>query len=190
MIVDGKERGLTPLTIPDLPIGRRRVVIESTAGTVRRDVTVVSDSQVTLNEAIISGWIAAFAPFELQIFEGTRLIGTTEDGRIMVPPGQHELAFVNTRLGFRETRAVEVNPGATTAVNIAAVVGTVRINAAPGVEVLIDGARVGETPVGDLRMPVGTHEIVFRHAQLGEQRVSVTVGASVPAEVNVDFAGR
>ena len=187
--VDGKERGVTPLTVSDVPVGMRRVVIESSAGTVRRNVRVVANSQVTINETIISGWIAAFAPFELQIYEGTRLLGTT-DGRIMVRPGRHELDFVNTRLGFRERRGIDVNPGMTTAVNIATVVGIVRITAPAGADVLIDGVLFGDTPLRELRLPIGTHEIVLRHPQLGEQRVSVTVGASAPTEVIVDFRKR
>ena len=186
--VDGKERGVTPLTVSDVPVGVRRIVIESSAGTVRRDVKVVADSLVTINETIISGWIAAFAPFELQIYEGTRLLGTTEDGRIMVRPGSHELDFVNKRLGFRERRVIDVTPGTATAVNITTAVGIVRITAPAGADVLIDGVLFGDTPLRELRLPIGLHEIVLRHPQLGEQRVSITVGASAPTEVSVDFS--
>ncbi len=188
--VDGKARGVTPLTLSDVPVGLRRIVIESSAGTVRRDVRVVAGSQVTIDETIISGWIAAFAPFELQIYEGTRLLGAMEDGRILMPPGRHELDFVNTRLGFRERRGIDVSPGMTTAVNIGAVVGIVRITAPAGADVLIDGVLFGDTPIRELRLPIGAHEIVLRHPQLGEQRVSVTVGASAPTEVTVDFTKR
>ena len=187
VIVDGKERGVTPLTVPDVPVGMRRIVIVSSAGTVRRDVKVAADSRVTINETIISGWIAAFAPFELQIYEGTRLLGTTEDGRIMAPPGSHELDFVNKRLGFRERRVIDVNPGETTAVNITTAVGIVRITAPAGADVLVDGVLFGETPLRELSLPIGLHEIVLRHPELGEQRVSITVGASAPTEVTVDF---
>jgi len=185
--VDGKARGVTPLTLLDVPAGLRLVVIESSAGTVRREVRVAAGSQMTIDETIIAGWIAAFAPFELQVYEGTRLLGAMEDGRILVPPGRHELDFVNTRLGFRERRGIDVSPGLTTAVNIGAVVGIVRITAPAGADVLIDGALFGDTPIRELRLPIGAHEIVLRHPQLGEQRVSVTVGASAPTQVTVDF---
>ena len=185
--VDGKERGVTPITVSDVPVGMRQIVIESSAGTVRREVRVVAGSRVTIDETIISGWMTAFAPIELQIYEGTRLLGTTEDGRIMVRPGHHELDFVNTRLGFRERRGIDVSPGMTTAVNISTGVGIVRITAPAGADVLIDGVLFGDTPIRELRLPIGSHEIVLRHPQLGEQRVSVTVGASAPTDVNVDF---
>ncbi len=85
--VDGRSYGVTPLTIPDLPAGRRRVVLEGQGGTVRREVTIETDRTATLSEAIFSGFLAVFAPVELQIYEGRRLIGTTENSRIMIPAG-------------------------------------------------------------------------------------------------------
>jgi hypothetical protein len=116
--VDGRSYGVTPITIPDLPAGRRRVVLESSAGTVRRDVTIEPDGTATLDEAIFSGWIAVFAPIELQIFEGSRLIGTTDNSRILVPPGHHSLTLVNKELGVRLPRAVDVAPGQVVPINI------------------------------------------------------------------------
>ncbi len=116
--VDGKAYGVTPLTIPDLPAGRRRVVLEGQGGTVRREVTIEPDQTATLSEAIFSGFLAVFAPVELQIFEGSRLLGTTENSRIMIPAGRHELTLVNRELGSRMTRTVEVEPGEVAAINI------------------------------------------------------------------------
>jgi hypothetical protein len=45
----------------------------------------------------------------------------------------------------------------------------------PWAEVWIGGKLVGETPLGNLSVPLGDHEIVFRHPQLGEQRQTATV---------------
>jgi hypothetical protein len=190
VIVDGKSRGVTPLTLADLSAGPHRVALESSKGTVQREVKIAAGSEIRLDEAIYPGWIGVFAPFELQIYEGKRLLGTTETPRIMVPPGRHELLLVNERLGYRENHVLNVNPGETAAVNVAAVLGIVRVRAAPGAEVWIDGERAGETPLGDLRVPVGTREIVIKHPLLGEQRVTATVTRSAPAEVNVDFSRR
>jgi hypothetical protein len=124
--VDGKPYGVTPITIPDLPAGRRRVVLEGQGGTVRREVTIETDRTATLSEAIFSGFLAVFAPVELQIFEGTRLVGTTENSRIMIPAGRHELTLVNKDLGTRMTRTVEVEPGQVAAINITEVPATPR----------------------------------------------------------------
>jgi hypothetical protein len=124
--VDGKAYGVTPLTIPDLPAGRRRVVLEGQGGTVRREVPIEADQTATLSEAIFSGFLAVFAPVELQIFEGNRLLGTTENSRIMIPAGRHELTLVNRELGSRMTRTVEVEPGEVAAINITEVPATVQ----------------------------------------------------------------
>ena len=128
--IDGKAVGVSPLTIPDLPAGRRRVVLESQGGTVRREVIIETDRTATLSEAIFSGFLAVFAPVELQIYEGNRLLGTTENNRIMIPAGRHELTLVNRELGSRLSRTVEVEPGQVAAINITEVPATV----APAVE--------------------------------------------------------
>ena len=49
---------------------------------------------------------------------------------------------------------------------------------------------VGETPLGNLAAPVGTHEIVFRHPSYGEQRRTIAVPARSIARVSVNFVGR
>ena len=44
------------------------------------------------------------------------------------------------------------------------------LNALPWAEVWIDGESIGETPIGKVSVPIGWHEIVFRHPELGEKR--------------------
>lgn len=124
VIVAGRDYGVTPVTIPNLPVGKHTVVLEASGGTVRRQVTIEADATATLDEAIFSGWIAVFAPVELQILDGTRVLGTSENGRIMVPAGRYELTLVNKELGARLTRAVEVEPGQVAAINITQVPAT------------------------------------------------------------------
>jgi hypothetical protein len=187
VLVDGKERGVTPLTLSDLSAGAHVVALDSTEGSVLRAVQIQAGGSVTLDEAIFSGWIAVFAPFDLQIYEGKRLLGTTENERIMLKAGHHELELVNTRLSFRETRPVDVNPGATVPVNVQSAQGTLRIIAPAGTEVFIDGVAVGATPLAEQHVALGTRELVVKHPQLGERRIMVTVTSSAPSEVNVDF---
>ena len=49
------------------------------------------------------------------------------------------------------------------------------------------GDRVGETPIGNVSVPIGPHEIVFRHPELGELRHAATVTMNGPARVSVDL---
>ena len=51
----------------------------------------------------------------------------------------------------------------------------VSINAIPWAEVWIANERLGETPIGNLPLRIGPHEVVFRHPELGERRVVTTV---------------
>jgi hypothetical protein len=53
--------------------------------------------------------------------------------------------------------------------------GKVIINTAPGAEILIEGERVGVAPLDSLDVPIGTRDIVVRHATLGEKRLSLEV---------------
>ena len=76
---------------------------------------------------------------------------------------------------------------ATAAVNVQSSQGTLRITAPDGAEVFIDGQRVGQTPLAEQHVPLGTREIVVKHPQLGEKRVTATVTSSAPAEVTVDL---
>lgn len=190
VIVDGKARGVTPLTVGDLAVGSHTVVLDGKQGSVRRTVVIKAGAEETLDESIFSGWIAIFAPFELKISEGKRFVGTTESGKIILPAGRHELVLTNTALGYREIRVLEVNPGQTTSLTIEAAEGIVRINAPAGTDVTIDGQRVGVTPLGDLHVAIGSREIVCKHPQLGQQRIVTDVTRSAPVEVNVDFGKR
>jgi serine/threonine-protein kinase len=65
--------------------------------------------------------------------------------------------------------------------------GIISINALPWADVWIDGDRIGETPIGNLSLPIGPHEITFRHPELGEQRYATTVSLKAPARVSVDL---
>ena len=57
----------------------------------------------------------------------------------------------------------------------------------PWADVWIDGEKVGETPIGNLPMAIGTHEVIFRNPDFGEQRQLVTVTLTAPARVTVDL---
>jgi hypothetical protein len=190
VVVDGKKRGVTPLTISDLSTGSHAILLDGKEGSVRRTVLIKGGVEATLDETIFSGWIAVFAPFELKISEGKHFLGTTDSARIIVPAGRHELVLTNASLGYRETRVLDVDPGQTTSVTIEAVEGIVRVNAPPGTEVSIDGQRAGVTPLADLHVPIGSREIVFKHAQFGQQRVITDVKHSAPVEVTADFTKR
>ena len=123
----------------------------------------------------------------MQVLNKGNLVGTTEMPRIVLPAGTHELELVNAELGYRVHRTVEITAGQAASIGLKPPMGTIAINALPWAEVWIDGQRAGETPIGNLSIAIGSHEVLFRHPEFGEQRRLVTVGAQGPARVGVDM---
>lgn len=191
--VDGAPQGAAPILVRDLQPGSHTVTVTSPTGSVNRKVTVqegaVSSLIVSLTAPaeFASGWLSITSPVTAQISEKGTLLGTTDIPRIMVPAGRHDLELTNTALGYRSQRTVQITAGKTTTVAIEVPTGTLHVNALPWAEVWIDGKRAGETPIGNFAVPIGTHEIVFRHPELGEQKKSVVVTAGAPARVGVDL---
>jgi hypothetical protein len=147
----------------------------------------VSAAPAETTGAPLAGWISVKLPFSVEIREGGRLLGTTDADRLMLAAGKHELEFANATLAFSVTRTVQVTPGKVSNVALELPKGVVNLNAAPWAEVWIDGQRVGETPIGNLSVVVGPHEIVFKHPQLGEKRHAVSVTAGAPVRLSIDM---
>jgi len=194
--VDGVERGVSPLTVTDLTPGDHEVVLDTAEASSRHVVTVQAGGTASLVAPVgaaapasgpVSGWIRVRAPFTMEIREGGRVVGTTDADRIMLAAGRHELEFVNDALGYSATRVVTVQAGRVSTLNAELPSGTVNLNASPWAEVFIDGQRVGETPIGNLAVPIGPHEIIFRHPQFGEKRHAISVTLTAPVRLSVDM---
>jgi hypothetical protein len=136
---------------------------------------------------IAPGWIAIAGTLEVQLYEGGRLLGNSKIDRIMVPAGRHDLELVNESIGYRGTRSVQVSPDKVTTVTLDPPKGAIAINAQPWAEVWMDGAKIGDTPIGNLAVAAGAHDVVFRHPDLGEQRQTVLVTLKAPLRLSVDM---
>ena len=123
----------------------------------------------------------------MDILEDGRVLGNTRMERLMLPVGSHRIEFANPGLELVVARTVQITAGRTATVAITLPSGRLSVNAIPWADVSLDGASVGTTPLGELSVPVGTHELVFRHPQLGERRQSVTVKAQTPARIGIDL---
>jgi hypothetical protein len=137
---------------------------------------------------LLGGWLTVNSPVVLEIRENGRLIGTTAVPRIMVPVGRHRLEIGSDTLGYREARTVDVAAGAVAEVKIAPPKGRLNVNARPWANVLVDGRDVGQTPIANLSLPIGRHELVLRHPQLGERRQTVVVTRTGVTRFGVDFS--
>jgi serine/threonine-protein kinase len=213
VMVDGEPKGVTPLTI-ELSAGPHVVVVNADGQTRTMPVTISAGTQVAqfieLPSAavaaaepppieppapvaaesaplVVAGWIAITAPIDVQVHESGRLLGTSQSERIMLSVGRHELELSNPTVGYRASRVVQVTPGKVSPIAIQLPMGTLALNATPWAEVWVDGAKVGETPIGSVPVSIGTHDVLFRHPELGEQRHAVTVTLAGPARVSADL---
>ena len=162
------------------------MTLANAEGTLRRTVTIGANDVATIDEAIFAGWVALSAPFDLTISERGRALPPDDRNQVMLPAGTHELRLTNQALGFEVTRQVEVKPGEATALQLTPEPSTLTVTATAAAEVLIDGTRVGETPLNAAPVQLGTHEVLVRRAFGGERRFTVTIGVK-PSTLNVEF---
>ena len=133
------------------------------------------------------GWFSLSLPIQAQIFENEQFVGTSDGSRVMLPAGRHDLELVNESLRYRQWQSVEIRSGQSTSLAVVLPAGRLQVNAIPWSEVLIDGELVGETPLGDLRLPIGAHRVVFRHPQLGELTRTAVIAAGTSTRLSVNF---
>jgi hypothetical protein len=189
VLLDGSPAGETPLRIVDVAPGRHVLTFVTPTATVKRTVRVEANKTVTLDIPVFSGWVAIFAPVVLTVSEQGRTIGTTDQGRLLLPPGLHRLTLANPEFGYSADHVVDVEPGEVRSVNLQPT-GTVNFNAVPWAEVWIDGKKIGDTPIANFTLPLGSREVVFRHPEYGERKVVARVIAGEPIAVTVDFSNR
>jgi hypothetical protein len=191
--VDGTPHGTAPLTIASIAVGEHRVTISNDSSSIQRQVNVAAGATATVMATIApsgaaGGWAQIKTPVELQVYEGGQLIATTSAARFMLPAGRHDLEVANDQLEFRAPLRVDIEPGKTTAATVPMPNGSLSVNALPWAEILIDGRPAGPTPIGNLAVPIGTHEIVWRHPQLGERKRTVSITAQTPVRIGMDLS--
>jgi hypothetical protein len=183
--LDGKELGVTPLTISTLSAGKHMVTVESNSGTVNTPMSVSPGETTELDVPVYPGWVSVLASVELQIFEGERFLGTTESEKLLLSPGHHKLDFVSEPLGYRHAQMAVVTPGATAALSIVMPKVSVEIEGPAGTELFVDGDVAGKLPMKDLRLPLGTREFVFKLPGNDTRRQVVVLTNKAPMKVAV-----
>lgn len=203
MLVDGVPRGITPIVVTGLAAGRHEVQVSGPFRTQTRTVNVAAKQQLRLvitpartetpettkpaRASADTGYVTIQSPIVLRVVRNGDFVGTSEDGRLSLPAGPHVIGLENESVGFRDVRTVDVVGGKVTTVAVALPNGSISINARPWAEVFVDGQRIGETPVAQYALPIGIHEIVFRHPDLGERKVSVVVKIGATGRAFTDF---
>jgi len=184
--VDGKARGVTPLTLDGLSAGSHTVTLQSLKGSVTQTGTVKAGETAQYDQTIFPGWVALVAPIDLTISEGARSLRLDERSELMLSPGPHELLLTNRALGYQETRHVDVRPGETTQLSIAPPRSKATFTATAPAEVWLDGKSVGQTPLIDLPVEIGTHHVKMKSGS-AERQFTVTT-TMTPFAFNADFS--
>jgi hypothetical protein len=127
------------------------------------------------------------APFDIQISEGRRSITLDDSSQVLLAPGPHDLRIENRALGLREVRHVDIRPGETTAVSLEMPMSHLTITASEPATVSIDGQQVGETPLTDYQVPLGTRDIAVTSASGVVRHQTITVKVP-PTHIEVDFS--
>ncbi len=199
VIVDGREVGVTPLTVALTPgmrsirVRTRPAVDQTVAAPEAPAVIRAADTAAAAALSLAAsrerrGGLRLSSPIELQVLEGERVLGSSADGPVVATAGRHELDFVNSAFGYRSHQVVDIKAGQIVPMKISPPDGRVSVNAVPWAQVSINGKPVGDTPLGNLPLPVGEHEITFRHPQLGEQTQKVIVKSGVLTRVSASMA--
>ena len=192
VLVDGTERGRTPLRLDRLEAGAHLVSVHSGGAVHRRTIEIVPGvtTSLVISTAAGAGWLTVATGLSMQVRERDQVVGTTDVKRIMLPAGEHDLEFVSEAVGFSTRRTVRIAAGQATTLDVTPPKTAVHINAVPWAEVFVDGQRIGETPLANVPLPLGPHEVVFRHPELGERRVQTLVTLRNTARVTVDMRSR
>jgi hypothetical protein len=199
VMVDGRPAGTTPLQLTVSSSTRAIRLVHAAAppspiesALIPAVVPVAGDARAiaAIEEAGTrqrSGGVRVSSPIELKVLEGERVLGSTGDGPIVTTAGTHQLDLLNTALGYRVRQTVTIRAGVLTPLTITPPMGRLSINADPWAQVLIDDKPIGDTPVANVSVSLGEHEVTFRHPQLGERRETVLVRADVPTRVSTSF---
>ena len=193
ILLDGIRRGVTPAELADVPPGEHTVTIGDGAAAVTQRVTVPAGGVALLLVPLgqpagqAPAWISVVAPFELQVFDGGALIGNSTTNRILVLAGRHTIKLVNAELQYEAVQTIDVEAGRVATIRVEVPNGVLHVNAVPWAEVFVDGRRVGETPIANLAVPIGAHEITLRNPKFPEQKRSVVISLAGPSRLGVDL---
>jgi hypothetical protein len=191
--VDGRPRGVSPLIIEDLAAAEHSVTVTSNTGSAERRITIEPGTtkevvfSLPRSSAPLGGWVSVDSPFRVDLLEHDEVVGTSGTTKVMLPAGRHDVVLRNESVGYEVRRSVDVVAGRVATIEVVPPKASLNVNARPWAEVVIDGSPVGQTPLGNVMLPVGTHEITFRHPQLGERTQTVVVTAKGVNRVAVDL---
>jgi hypothetical protein len=166
----------------------------SDAGSAQRAITITNGvtQEVVFSlsrmTAPVGGWVVLASPFPVDVIEHDEVVGTSGTAKIMLAAGKHDVVLRNESVGYAAARTIDVVPGRTASVEVIPPEGLLNLNARPWADVLIDDVPAGQTPLANIKLRVGSHQITFRHPQLGERSQRIVITAKGVNRVAVDLS--
>ena len=197
VFIDGAERGVSPLTVDAIPAGAHEITVKSPTGPIRRSVAVQPRETVSLivvvhgrarrqgrrgggmAQRVISG--AAATPRGRPDHRDDRI------GTLMLPAGRSRSQPCQ--------RGARVHRGATRprhrGKDGAGADRRAQRHDEPQRRAVGRGLRRWRArrrnPIGNLSRPIGRHEVLFRHPQLGERHETLVVTLQGTVRLGVDL---
>lgn len=187
--IDDVPRGRAPLRIGGLAPGDHALRVETPLGAQEQFVKVRAGQVVSVSVQTVS-WISVAAPYDLDVFENGRRLGTTGSAAVIVSPGRHHLEFVNLPLGVKLEQAVDTRPGQMADVRLDLPMGLMNLTCDEPAEVFVDGRSVGTTPLSGLAVPLGSHDVTFENPRFGRLEYRLTATLAAPVRLAASFRGK
>lgn len=125
VLVDGSERGVTPLVLSGMSPGDHLLELRTETGSAEHRVMVEAGTTSTVIFSIphvgdlpLAGWIVLPTEPALDVFESGRLVGSTMQGRVMVAAGRHDFVLIGRDGALRLEQTVDVSPGSHVAIRV------------------------------------------------------------------------
>jgi hypothetical protein len=203
--IDGRDAGVTPITLDDLPPGPHRIVLTAKGRQpVAQQVTIEAGATVKVIAPLLRlrnaaaatpppapaptlGALMISSPLDMEIREDGELLGRTGGNPPTLPAGDHTLHLTDATTGYAVVQRVRISAGRTTRMTVTPPKRRVNINALPWATVAVDGETVGETPIGALSLSLGSHVLVFSNPTLGERTMTAIVTTDGPNNFSVDL---
>lgn len=193
--IDGQPIGTTPLSVT-VPAGEHELLLQGYGEPRHVRLNMAPGGSIEQyfelpvppeQAAPLTGWLTLRTPIEVDVLEGDTVIGSSAGGRLSLPTGIHTLLVRNDALGFSATRLVNISAGKSTTLTVDAPKGTIVVHAVPYADVWLDGRKVGQTPIENLPVTIGTHDLVLRHPDLGDHRQTLLVTLTTVSRISVDL---
>ncbi len=119
--------------------------------------------------------------------DGTQ-VGETPLPEMTLVAGVHEIVLSNPNFVGVIRDRVTVQGDETTSVRYSfRDTGGLRIVVTPWADVYVDGRHIGQTPLDELDVPIGTHSVTLRHPSLGEKTDDVVIQSGESTVLRVEM---